>query len=254
MKFAARAVLVISISPVWSQATDARGVQRNPGSLIVGDDLGGRPISFTAAEISNSYLEKLVLRVAASVRLAAGIERIAGDFEPPAGSNPRTGPEVQLTGLTVDQALLALTKTPTSTPYRLAWSGRTPIVSAFARTRTFLDTVVPRFDLADATLTEGVIAVHRLFDTKFAYQPGPTSSSLDPDSSEGQRREALFNKRFSLHLENATARDILSAMVTANGDSSWIVRYRSLRGEYAGAEIAISTFEGMTRTLPAVVR
>jgi len=195
------------------------------------------------------YAERLLLSIASSVRLPMGLDRIGGEETP---DWPRETPQATvLTGLTVGNAVNRVLEAgrygPAGTSFPrpgAAWVNDVLDVSLVAARSTFLDTTVASFHVENCDIREAINDVHRLLDP--SYPPESAIGEAGSESSDGPRlRQLLHAQRVTLSLEHATVRQILNAIVTANGDAMWVVHFKDGRGAYAGCEILVQSFEGL---------
>jgi hypothetical protein len=129
-------------------------------------------------------------------------------------------------------------------------------VTPFGDRSTFLDTVITVFDIENRSAMAAIIAVHQLFDlTRPDYAERETRSGLSStDDAVNQKNWGVLERPISVTLKNAKVRDILDAIVVANGELSWTVHYASATAEYRGSTIGVSTFYGMGRGLGARIK
>lgn len=202
-----------------------------PRDRVVGRYPDGRPIIMQSlgGDSSQAYVEGFIVRVAGSVRVPVGLERPreSGTVRSLMARDP-----VLLSGKTVDDALEAivdaeaLLKPPnakrTHDRYRVSWTRGVAHVSAFVGRRTLLDTVVPSFSVRNLPLESAV----QMLRATLNGAPRPLPPDLQRSPTGVPMEDTLFSKKsVTLTLAHATAREILDALVLANGAASWVVRY-----------------------------
>jgi len=111
--------------------------------------------------------------------------------------------------------------------------------------QTFLDTTVPSFNVTNVSLTDGVIALHRLFDKEY---PDHTPASLI--ISTGRTDASSLEGPISVSVRTARVRDILNDLVRAKS-ASWVATYITSSGSYEGSQLTITSSTGYHRTLAA---
>jgi hypothetical protein len=101
-----------------------------------------------------------------------------------------------------------------------------------------------------------ITAVHKLFDSnRRDYAEWQTRTGLaSTDESRNAKTYEILERPISVSLKDATARDILDAIILANGEVSWTVEYGSSTAEYRGSWISLRTFNGSGRGLGAQIK
>jgi hypothetical protein len=245
--------------------------QSNPLEAVVQSDWTGQTLSVVLPFPNGAACEAAITRLAVAAHLTVGLERVRDeDFPQQAHAVIRNRRQEILTGKRVSEALgllldgaAPLTSSTATTPDLFAWSqsGGVVYITPLGKTRTFLDTVLPDFAFQNDTLGHALARLHKLFDPSF---PDPSAIGrgggiLLPGGID-QRQEAelmqaykaFWEKPLSVSVKNVTVRDVLTRIALAHGDASWLVRYRTVAGEYAGTEIGFfSQIDGATETLAA---
>jgi hypothetical protein len=110
----------------------------------------------------------------------------------------------------------------------------------------FLNRRLARCDLDNVTIIEALTQIHRYFDPQ---HPAPHRARSGVNSSRGlseERRAGLardLDKRFSVHLANASVRAVLDAVVQAHGGAGWVVGYRRNPAAYENVTIRFLGFD-----------
>jgi hypothetical protein len=226
----------------------AAGGGQAPSARVVGEQRGF-PVAMFLPILDGSGAESAVLSVAGAAGVSVGVERVPDEPLPPGVRPvPRSPRKVTLSGMTVADALKLITeqapplRSSTATEsVRFGWreAGDMILVSQFVGRPTFLDTVIDQFEVNDQTVRGAMLALHRRFDPDYPTSPVRGRRGGPPTIP------AAFERTFSLSLQHVTTREVLSAIVRAAGDASWVVRYASIDGGYAGCEIAISSSTGI---------
>jgi hypothetical protein len=200
-------------------------------------------------------VEQVLLNVAAASGVRFGLERVVDDPLPDGVRWLRRSPtRVRLTGQTLGEALNWLTaqapplrSATAGSEMRFKWveAGDMVLVSQLVGQASFLDAKIGSFEVREANLPEAIAALHHHIDVNYPIRP------IDVAAQPGMRERpasalATFTTRFTLSLRSVNARDVLTASVRAAGDASWIVRYATPRGEYAGVQIAVASPGGVT--------
>jgi hypothetical protein len=230
--------------------------QVSPDATLVGAERSGAPIETMVPLTDASWFESVVLHVGAASHLAVGFERVLDEPLPPryyrASPSPR---RIVLTGLSLSDAMGALIAgapelitSAQHAEYRFQWRAADGLlhVTPLSAQHTFLDTVLPEFRLSNQTVSAAMVAVHQALDPSYpdiaSKGIGGSFPSSETDLAAARRRLdeylALVDRRVTIRLTNATIRQILDAVASAHGSVSWVVRYRSLAGEYSGCQIA----------------
>jgi hypothetical protein len=115
------------------------------------------------------------------------------------------------------------------------WMKAGPIVSvrpagSAARDDGWLDQRVDRFDTADLTMAGTLAAFGRLVDPAFSdarvtARPAADELTRLPAAIRGPTEDAMA-RRFPVHVERATLRQVLDAIVLAHGEAGWIATNR----------------------------
>jgi hypothetical protein len=225
-----------------------------PSERVVGG-LRGNPLVTLLPYEDTGAIESAVLNATRAAGVLVGIERVI-DEPLPQGIRviPRSPRKVTLTGMRLSEALSLLTEQvppPRSSnapaAMRFTWkeAGGMILVSQLSGRHTFLDTVIESFDVREKNVRAALRGLYRRFDPDYPEPPsGRDTVGGGGTGSHGvQPTEALsapFNRPLSVSLKNVTAREVLSTVVAAAGEMSWVVRYSSAEGRYEESEIMLA--------------
>lgn len=120
------------------------------------------------------------------------------------------------------------------------------VINIVPRRRTYLDQRVPEFGFTNRTMIEAIALFERMFDPD-APVVHPTGwvgsflSSPDEDTAERLRVDGeVRERRFSVHIRSASARDVLNAICLAHGDLSWEVVYTGEPLDFAHSRVGLA--------------
>jgi hypothetical protein len=151
-------------------------------------------------------------------------------------------------------------------PYAFSWREEAGLihVTPIRGQHTFLDTVVPSFQVNQKSLPFALRQLHRILDPGYP-EPGPTGGNSGnlltarqgpgspPRKSYDELQQELA-RPVSIALTNVTVRQILDALVLSHGGASWVVRYASGAASYPGCQIEVVTFDNLREPTHARIR
>jgi len=106
-----------------------------------------------------------------------------------------------------------------------------------------LNQVVPSFDVENGSAAEALTAVRRLFEPGYAGSKGFIASGPPLGAAGIEQGERLF----SVHLKNATVREVLDAVVSAHGELAWFARYQGPEARADTLILRLQSFDGWGR-------
>ena len=224
----------------------------------------GRPIVVTLPCTTGRDLESALLRAAAGAGVPVGIERLEGA---PAERITVHGTYMQRRVTLTDRSLrdawaVLLNPDDAGTPsmpagpaYRVAWpEGSDMAHVSGGEGATFLDRIVPDFTVEHATLEQATATLVRELDPAFgtvAAYAGWVGGRGPADGASGASAVERLDAPVSLSVRGGTVRTALDHLAEAHGRVSWVVRYTSPQGDYAGSQIVFAAFNGRTETIRA---
>lgn len=163
----------------------------------------------------------------------------------------RVGPPEQrlmLSGLTITDALNVIVRAMPEYEIRTYEGIPSVVPRSVRRSGDFLDQPVSSFDAEMVTMVQALGLFHRLFNPDYQIKEGAQVVGLSaPDddvSQQGRIRAAAMAKKFSVHVRNVSARDVLDAICASHGEISWQVTYSDDPLSYSNARISLITPNG----------
>ena len=248
-------LLVISVVAVLGLASRQAGLTSRTVS-----EVDGHPIVVSFPMVDGAVLEMNILRATAAARVPVGLERVRDEPLPDRVRRNVGSPErAVLTGHSLGDVLNLLTaqappllSSAALGIYRFSWQEHDGMISVtpVRGQASFLDTLIPVFELKAGTLSSAATAIHRFFDPQFpdrsgaADQTPPSMLVAEANYEAYLEKRTVLKKPFSVALTNVTVRQVLDGIAKAHGEVSWIVTYHDTAMAYAQSRLSFAAFNG----------
>jgi len=208
---------LVTVAPIIAQTSLA--------DRIVGPMKYGPP----ALAMSSGLTVQEAIQVAHAAGVAVGFESSAS--EPPRALSVRGTDNTLVAGHTLRSVLDAMIANTRSTG-GLFWSWKESEgvvhVSLYAGARTFLDAPVASFEVSNMATRDAFIEILRAIEPSYPRRNPNVRSGVGPVSTDPvkrQKNEEILERPVSIRRRAVDVRALLDALVVANGELSWSVRY-----------------------------